>query len=183
MRTLNPNDRVLVICLSVVAGMIGLAYASVPLYRLFCQVTGFGGTPQMASAASTVVVDREIEIRFDANVGQGLPWEFRPERVSMTVHLGENSLTNYRARNLGSAAVAGTATFNVTPVKAGQYFNKVHCFCFTRQELKAGQAMDMGVAFFVDPAIAEDPETKDVRTITLSYTFLPDKTETKTASN
>lgn len=183
MRKLDRNDRVLVMCLGVVAGMVGLAYASVPLYRIFCQVTGFAGTPQMASAASQVMVDRQIEIRFDANVGQGLPWSFKPERVSMKLRLGENSETHYRAQNLSAEAIAGKATFNVTPVKAGQYFNKIHCFCFTRQELKAGQAMDMGVAFFVDPAIATDPETKDVTAITLSYTFFPDKTATNTAAN
>lgn len=182
MRKLSRNDSVLVSCLAVVAGMVGLAYASVPLYRLFCQVTGFGGTPQIASAPSTTIVDRPIEVRFDANVGQGLPWNFAPERVSMNLRLGENGLTHFRARNLSRERVAGTATFNVTPAKAGQYFMKVQCFCFTRQELTPGQALDMGVSFYVDPAIATDPETKDVTAITLSYTFFPDKTETKTAA-
>lgn len=179
---LNRNDRVMVMCLALVVGMIGLAYASVPLYRIFCQVTGFAGTPRIAEAASTVVGEGTIEVRFDANVGQGLPWQFAPERVSMNVRLGENNLAHYRARNMSAAAVAGTATFNVTPTKAAQYFNKIQCFCFTRQELKPGQAADMGVSFFVDPAIKTDPETKDVTAVTLSYTFFPDKTETKTAA-
>jgi cytochrome c oxidase assembly protein subunit 11 len=178
MRKLSRNDRVLVMCFGVVAGMVGLTYASVPLYRIFCQVTGFAGTPRIAAAASSEIAEGSIQVRFDANVGQGLAWEFGPERVVMNVRLGENSLAHYRARNLSGEAIAGTATFNVTPVKAAQYFNKVQCFCFTRQELKPGQAADMGVSFFIDPAIATDPETKDVTAVTLSYTFFPAKTET-----
>lgn len=182
MRTFNRNDKVLVMCVGVFAGMLGLAYASVPLYRIFCQVTGFDGTPRIASAASDRMTEGSIEVRFDANVGQGLPWQFGPEQRSMRVRLGENSQALYRAHNLSSQPVAGTATFNVTPIKAAQYFNKVQCFCFTRQELKAGEAQDMGVAFFVDPAIASDPQTKDVTAVTLSYTFFPDKSEPKAAA-
>ena len=178
----NRNDRVLMLCVGVVVGMIGLSYASVPLYRIFCQVTGFAGTPKTYSEASQTVADGTVQVRFDANVGQGLAWEFAPKNVSMTVRLGENNLAYYRAHNYAGMAVAGTATFNVTPVKAAKYFNKIQCFCFTRQELKAGQATDMGVSFFVDPAIATDPETKDVTAVTLSYTFFPDKSETKTAA-
>lgn len=179
---MKPNDKVLSLCVGVVVGMVGLSYASVPLYRIFCQVTGFAGTPRIADAASTEIAAGSIEVRFDANIGQNLPWEFGPERVSTNVRLGENHLAYYRARNLSDEAVAGTATFNVTPAKAAQYFMKVQCFCFTRQELKPGQVADMGVSFFVDPAIATDPETKDVTAVTLSYTFFPDKTETKTAA-
>jgi cytochrome c oxidase assembly protein subunit 11 len=182
MRKVNRNDRVLGLCVGVVVAMVGLSYASVPLYRIFCQVTGFAGTPRIADAASTNIAAGSIEVRFDANVGQNLPWEFAPERVSMKVRLGENNLAHYRAHNLATEAVAGTATFNVTPAKAAPYFMKVQCFCFTRQELKAGQVANMGVSFFVDPAIATDPETKDVTAVTLSYTFFPDKTETKTAA-
>jgi cytochrome c oxidase assembly protein subunit 11 len=178
----NRNDRVLVMCVGLVAGMIGLSYASVPLYRIFCQVTGFAGTPKTYSAASTRVADGTMEVRFDANVGQGLPWEFAPKDVAMTVRLGENNVAFYRAHNAAATAVAGTATFNVTPDKAAKYFNKIQCFCFTRQELKAGQATDMGVSFFIDPAIATDPETKDVTAVTLSYTFFPDKSETRSAA-
>jgi len=182
MRKLDRNDRILVKCVAVFVAMLGLSYASVPLYRIFCQATGFAGTPRITSDASTQTAAGSIEVRFDANVGQGLPWEFRPERVSMRVRLGQNSKALYLAHNLSGASVAGTATFNVTPDKAAQYFNKVQCFCFTRQELKAGQRADLGVAFFIDPAIAADPETKDVTAVTLSYTFFPSKSETNTVA-
>jgi len=182
MRKLNRNDRVLVLCAGVFAGMIGLTYASVPLYRIFCQATGYDGTPRIFSEASTTVAAGSVEVRFDANVGQGLPWDFRPENPSMKVRLGENNRAFYRAHNASSQAVAGTATFNVTPMKAAQYFNKIQCFCFTRQELKAGEFANLGVSFFVDPAIATDPATKDVTAVTLSYTFFPAKSETKTVA-
>jgi cytochrome c oxidase assembly protein subunit 11 len=178
MRKIDRNDRVLMICFGVAFAMLGLSYASVPLYRIFCQVTGFAGTPRTYSEASIEVASGSIEVRFDANVGQGLPWEFKPRDGKTTVRLGENAQIFYVARNTGSQAVAGTATFNVTPLKAAKYFNKVQCFCFTRQELKAGQTADLGVSFFVDPAIATDPATKDVSAITLSYTFFPALPET-----
>ena len=175
LRRIDRNDRVLLICLAVFAGMIGLTYASVPLYRIFCQATGFAGTPRIFSAASAQTSSQTIEVRFDANTGQNLAWEFRPDRVSMRVQLGANSLTNFHAKNLTATDDVGTATFNVTPLKAAQYFNKIQCFCFTRQPLKAGQSANLGVSFFIDPAIATDPETKDVQTVTLSYTFFPAK--------
>jgi cytochrome c oxidase assembly protein subunit 11 len=182
MRKLDRNDRVLLICVGVFAGMIGLTYASVPLYRIFCQATGYAGTPKIYSEASTAIADGKIQVRFDANVGQGLPWDFKPEQISVNVRLGENNTALYRAHNMSSAPVVGTATFNVTPAKAAQYFNKIQCFCFTRQELKAGQSADFGVSFFVDPAIATDPETKDVTAVTLSYTFFPAKADTQTVA-
>lgn len=182
MRKLDRNDRILVICVAVFVAMLGLSYASVPLYRIFCQATGFAGTPRIASQASSQTAAGFIEVRFDANVGQGLPWEFRPRSGSMRVRLGENNQAFYLAHNLSAAPVVGTATFNVTPTKAAQYFNKLQCFCFTRQQLKAGQRADMGVAFFIDPAIATDPLTMDVTAITLSYTFFPAKTESKTVA-
>lgn len=175
MGKINRNDRVLLICVGIFVGMIGLTYASVPLYRIFCQTTGYAGTPLRATEASAQTSSQTIEVRFDANVGQNLAWEFRPERPSMHVQLGANSLTNFRARNLSATDETGTATFNITPLKAAQYFNKIQCFCFTRQELKAGHSANLGVLFFVDPAIATDPETKDVRAVTLSYTFFPAK--------
>jgi cytochrome c oxidase assembly protein subunit 11 len=175
MAKIDRNDRVLLMCAGLCVGMVGLTYASVPLYRIFCQATGFGGTPRIAVEASTQTSKQTIEVRFDANVGQNLGWEFRPERVFMRVQLGANSLANFRARNLSSIDDTGTATFNVTPLKAAKYFNKVQCFCFTRQDLKAGQAAVLGVSFFVDPAIATDPDTKDVHALTLSYTFFPVK--------
>jgi cytochrome c oxidase assembly protein subunit 11 len=180
---MKPNDKVFGLCVGVVVGMVGLSYASVPLYRIFCQVTGFAGTPRIADAASDTIAAGSMEVRFDANVGQGLPWDFSPERVSTKVRLGENTVAHYRAHNDSSVPVVGTATFNVTPTKAAQYFMKVQCFCFTRQELKPGQTADMAVSFFVDPAIATDPETKDVTAVTLSYTFFPAKAEKVAAVN
>ncbi len=175
MRKVNRNDKVLLMCVGVLVGMIGLTYASVPLYRIFCQVTGYAGTPKTYAEASQVVTDQVMEVRFDANTGQGLAWDFKPEQVSMNVRLGENNVAQFRAHNWSSRPIVGTATFNITPVKAAQYFNKVQCFCFTRQELKPGESADLGVSFFVDPAIATDPETKDVTAVTLSYTFFPAK--------
>jgi cytochrome c oxidase assembly protein subunit 11 len=153
--------------------MVGLAYASVPLYRLFCQVTGFDGTPLRAAAAPATANERTIEVRFDANIGNGLAWEFRPERVSMRVRLGEETLAVYRVRNLTDHALTGTAIFNVSPPQAGAYFNKIECFCFTEQTLHAGASAELPVSFFVDPAIAADKDLAKLSAITLSYTFYP----------
>lgn len=161
-----------IVCASVVVGMVGLAYASVPLYRLFCQVTGYGGTTQTAEANAGVVLDRSMKIRFDANTA-GVPWIFKAAETEITVKIGENRLAFYEASNQSDKAVTGTATFNVTPLEAGAYFNKIDCFCFTEQTLKPGETVQMPVSFFVDPEIADDPELDDVRTITLSYTFFP----------
>jgi cytochrome c oxidase assembly protein subunit 11 len=174
-RTLSRNDRVLVICLGVIVGMLSLTYASVPLYRMFCQLTGFDGTPLRAEAAPGRQLDQVMEVRFDANTASALPWEFGPEQRSVKVHLGEGGTTNYVARNLSDKEVVGTSTFNVTPLIAAKYFNKTQCFCFERQPLKAGETAKLGVAFFVDPAIAKDPETRHLKSITLSYTFFPAK--------
>lgn len=169
---LRRRNRVLLVSLlGLVAGMVGLAYASAPLYSLFCQVTGFGGTTQRAGAAPGTVVERTVTVRFNADVNRALPWSFRPEQTAVTVKLGETALAAYRAENRGERPVAGTAVYNVTPEKAGRYFNKIECFCFTEQILDPGQAVDMPVAFFVDPAMAGDPAMEDVTTITLSYTF------------
>jgi len=154
-----------------VFGMIGLAYASVPLYSLFCSVTGFGGTTQRASAAAAKTVDRKVTIRFNADTNMALPWSFRPERKDMVLKLGETGLAAYRAENKSDKPTVGTAVYNVTPDKVGQYFNKIECFCFTEQVLQPGQSVDMPVAFFVDPAMNDDPNMWDVTTITLSYTF------------
>lgn len=158
----------------VVAGMTGLAFASVPLYRLFCQVTGYGGTPRVAAEGQAGAADadgRWITVELDANVNPALPWRFKPERRRMRVPLGESALAVYRAENLSDAPATGTATFNVTPHKAAPYFVKVQCFCFDEQVLEARRGVDMPVSFYVDPAIADDPDTRDVSTITLSYTF------------
>ena len=169
------NRRVALIALGFALAMLGLGYASVPLYRLFCQVTGFGGTTQRASAeqaaAVKAVAGKTIVVRFDSNVASGLPWEFGPNQVTSTIPIGERALATYHARNLSARAITGTAVFNVTPEQAGKYFNKIECFCFTEQTLKPGEAVDMPVQYYVDPKILDDPGTKDVEEITLSYTF------------
>jgi cytochrome c oxidase assembly protein subunit 11 len=151
--------------------MLGAAFAAVPLYRVFCQVTGFGGTTQVATAAPTSTANRAIRIRFDANVAPGLGWEFHPVQREMTVKVGETSLAFYRAKNTSSRDAWGSATYNVTPEVTGGYFAKIHCFCFEKQHLKAGEEMDMPVQFFVDPSIVEDKTLDAIQTITLSYTF------------
>jgi cytochrome c oxidase assembly protein subunit 11 len=165
------NIRTLAFLGAFVAGMGGLAYASVPLYEIFCRVTGYGGTTQVVAVESNEVVDRTLTIRFDSNVNPALGWAFDPVLKSMDLKVGENALAFYQAENESDEAIVGTATFNVTPDKAGLYFNKVECFCFTEQVLKPGQRVDMPVSFFIDPTIVEDPNLDDVTTITLSYTF------------
>ena len=155
--------------------MVGLAFASVPLYRLFCQVTGFAGTPLRASEAqaSTVATGKLLSVRFDANVNSALPWTFAPERHTERVAVGARKMAFYTARNLSDKPVTGTATFNVTPAQAGQYFVKVQCFCFTEQTLKPGEEVRMPVIYFVDPKIMDDPDAGRISEITLSYTFYP----------
>ena len=155
----------------VVFMMVGLAFASVPLYRMFCQVTGFGGTPQVSEAVPAVVSERVITVRFNSDVHSDLPWRFQPVERALQVRVGEPGLAIFRAANLSARAVTGTATFNVTPLQAGQYFNKVQCFCFDEQRLEPGQSVDMGVSFYIDPAIEDDRNLDEVRTITLSYSF------------
>jgi cytochrome c oxidase assembly protein subunit 11 len=167
------HARVAAVCAGVAFGMLGLAFASVPLYRLFCQVTGFGGTTQRAERPSTEVLDRRITVRFDANVGPGLSWEFQPVVPTMDVKIGENALAFYRATNRSSKTIVGTATFNVTPDQVGSFFNKIECFCFTEQKLEPGESVEMPVSFFIDPAIVKDLDGSRVRNITLSYTFFP----------
>ena len=167
---MDRNTRILVGCLTLVATMVGLSYAAVPLYRVFCQLTGFDGTPLRADAAPGPSTGRKVTVRFDANISQNLPWEFRPA-AAVTLETGEQGVIHYHAKNLSGAKTAGMATFNVTPEKAAPYFNKVACFCFERQELKPHEAVEMGVSFFVDPKISEDPTLNDIDTITLSYTF------------
>jgi cytochrome c oxidase assembly protein subunit 11 len=156
-----------------VAAMVGVAYASVPLYDWFCRTTGFGGTPLVATSAPAAPLDRRIQIRFDSNVAGGLPWDFTPETRVVEVAIGETRLVHYVARNAGNDSSVGTATYNVSPPQAGAYFNKLQCFCFTDQRLAAGEVMDMPVAFFVDPEIVKDPDLKGLQSITLSYTFFP----------
>jgi cytochrome c oxidase assembly protein subunit 11 len=158
-------------CVVFVTAMIGMAYAAVPLYQLFCQVTGYGGTTQVASQGASGVIDRVITIRFDANVSNDLNWSFAPVQRQIELRVGETALAFYRAESSASRATTGTAAFNVTPLAAGAYFNKIECFCFTEQTLEPGQLVDMPVNFFVDPAIDDDPDLASVTSITLSYTF------------
>lgn len=146
-------------------------FAVPPAYRLFCQVTGWGGTTQRAEIAPTKILDRKITVRFDANTAAHLPWDFKPEQLDQTIRVGESSLAFYISENLSSKPVAGQATFNVSPAKAGIYFKKIDCFCFTEQLLQPGEKVSMPVAYFIDPAIDEDRNMDEVETITLSYTF------------
>ncbi|MCX8133341.1 MAG: cytochrome c oxidase assembly protein [Roseococcus sp.] len=153
------------------AFMVGVSFAAVPLYDLFCRVTGFGGTPMIGQAAPGAAGERSITVRFNANTQPNLPWRFAPQQTAMTLRLGEEGLAFYTARNLAPAAVTGVSTYNVTPEVVGRYFHKTACFCFEEQTLEPGQAVDMPLAFWVDPRIATDPATRDIRTITVSYTF------------
>lgn len=167
----SKNKRVAFALTGLVFGMVGMSFAAVPLYQLFCQVTGFGGTPMIVEEGSVEVLERKVTVRFNADTDRNLPWQFHPVQRSVELKLGEQGLAHYQARNVSGRAVVGTATFNVTPLKAGQYFSKIECFCFTEQRLEPGQSVDMPVAFFVDPRMADDPSMADVKTITLSYTF------------
>lgn len=169
---IGKNRRMMAALLAVVALMVGGAYAAVPLYRIFCQLTGFGGTTNVAERPSEAVSARVMHVRFDAMVN-GVPWAFQPLQREIRTHVGENTLIYYRAENRSDRPVTGTATFNVTPLKAGQYFSKIQCFCFTEQRLAPGESAEMPVAFFIDPAIEKDRNLDDVTTITLSYTFYP----------
>ncbi len=155
-----------------VSFMSGLAWASVPLYRMFCEVTGLNGTTGRADRAPGAV-DARITVAFDSNVAKGLPWKFRPEVRSETIEIGGRDMAFFTATNTAATATAGTATFNVQPAAAGKYFKKIQCFCFTQQTLKPGETQRMPVIFYVDPAILNDPDARDIETITLSYTFYP----------
>ncbi|MAL78631.1 MAG: cytochrome c oxidase assembly protein [Sneathiella sp.] len=179
-KTQGKSKRLALILASVAAGMVGLAYASVPLYDLFCRVTGYGGTTQQASLAPDTVLDREVVVEFDANTARDMPWAFKPVQHKMTLKVGESALAFYEAYNPSDKTVTGTAAFNVTPQKVGQYFTKIECFCFTEQVLKPGERVEMPVTFFVDPAIDQDPNAKDVKVITLSYTFFVSDEEEET---
>jgi cytochrome c oxidase assembly protein subunit 11 len=168
---LERNARVVVICASVVAGMVGMAYAAVPLYDLFCRVTGYGGTTQVAQYDAGQIIDREVTVRFDASRARGVPVEFEPLQRSMRVRVGETALAFYRVTNTAAEPVTVVASYNVAPFKTGMYFAKLECFCFTDQTLQPGETMDMPVIFFVDPQMDDDRQLNDVQTITLSYTF------------
>jgi cytochrome c oxidase assembly protein subunit 11 len=172
---MNGVTRTALLAAGLAGAMLGLGYASVPLYRLFCQVTGLGGTTQRATgdAPGAVQAGKTINVRFDANHAPSLPWEFKPERTVEQVAIGARDMAFFSAKNLSSSPSKGTATFNVTPTLAGKYFNKMQCFCFNEQTLAPGKQVRMPVIFFVDPKILDDPATKDITEITLSYTFYP----------
>jgi cytochrome c oxidase assembly protein subunit 11 len=171
-RSSKRNARTALLLSCVFAGMVGLSFAAVPLYQLFCQVTGFGGTTQVAEVAPDAV-EQTMKVRFNADRSPDLPWAFQPKQVEVEVKVGERAMAYYTAENLSDQPVSGTATFNVTPLKAGKYFSKIACFCFTEQTLQPGERVEMPVDYFVDPAILDDPNLADVTTITLSYTFFP----------
>lgn len=176
----RQKERVRIALLSalVALAMVGLAYASVPLYRIFCQVTGFGGTTQRAAAGLSPeqvrrAAGHRIRVRFDGNV-RGLPWQFKPvDNVMADVQIGEQNIAYFRAANTSTERTTGSATFNVSPDQAGKYFVKLQCFCFSEQTLAPGQQVDMPVVFYVDPAILDDPDARDIDEITLSYSFYP----------
>lgn len=170
------NNQTGILAIIGALAMLGLGYAAVPLYDLFCRVTGFGGTTQVATqaeanAAAAVGTNREISIRFDASLARDMPWEFKPTQSTDTVRIGQRDIATYVARNNTGKPITGTATFNVEPWQAGAYFNKIQCFCFTEQTLQPGEEVTMPVLYFVDPAILEDDTIADIEQITLSYTF------------
>lgn len=176
----NKHDRDLIVagvCGAVVGVMIAAAYAAVPLYNWFCRTTGFGGTTQVATSAAAPVqkLDRSIKIRFDSNVGPGLPWKFEPEQTSIDVKIGQVVTVLYHVTNLSARETWATAAYNVAPLTVGAYFQKINCFCFTEQHLKPGEKQDLTVVFYVDPSLVKDHDQDDLNTITLSYTFYPQK--------
>ena len=160
-------------CAVLVGAMVGASYAAVPLYRLFCQVTGYDGTPRRAAQPSDRVVERTVTVRFDGNVAPGLPWRFEPVETTMTVKLGENAVATYRATNTSDRRIVATATYNILPEIAAPYFNKVQCFCFTEQALEPGQTAELALSFFIDPEIVGDKDARAVTHVTVSYTFYP----------
>lgn len=169
------NRRTMVAMAMVGLSMLGLGFASVPLYRIFCEQTGFGGTTQRAQAGVTVreATGHQLSIRFDSNVQPGMPWQFHPEHPTQTVTVGAKSMAIFVAKNMSDRPVTGSASFNVTPTQAGAYFTKIQCFCFTQQTLQPGQEVRMPVLYYVDPKILDDPDNRDTQEITLSYTFYP----------
>jgi cytochrome c oxidase assembly protein subunit 11 len=178
--SLHRRDKIVAAaCGFTVAFMIGAAYAAVPLYNWFCRATGFNGTTQVATAGPTGMIDRKVIVRFDANVGPGLPWRFEPEQNQIEVNLGQVVTVQYRVINEAARAITAQAAYNVTPLTIGSFFQKINCFCFTEQTLKPGETRDMPVVFYVDPSMAKDADGADVNTITLSYTFYPQREPTR----
>ncbi len=169
--TNRRNVQVALVCGLVVAGMVGLSFAAVPLYNLFCRVTGYGGTTSAVEEITGPIIDRQVTVRFDASLARGMPWKFEPMQISQELKVGETAMAYYRVVNPTNRTIAGTATYNVTPQKAGSYFAKLECFCFTEQILEPGQSAELPVTYFVDPEIDNDPYMDDIKTLTLSYTF------------
>jgi cytochrome c oxidase assembly protein subunit 11 len=169
---LRRSDKIVAVaCGFTVAAMVGAAYAAVPFYNWFCRATGFNGTTQVATAGPSGMIDRKVTVRFDANVGPGLPWRFEPEQNEIVVRLGQVVTVQYKAINEAARPITAQAAYNVAPLNAGSYFQKINCFCFTEQRLKAGETREMPVVFYVDPSMAKDPDGNEINTITLSYTF------------
>jgi cytochrome c oxidase assembly protein subunit 11 len=177
----RKNLRVAVICAVALAGMVGAAYASVPLYRAFCQITGFDGTVRKAEVAPSKVLDRKLLIRFDANV-RDMPWSFKPSQTTQEVKIGATGLAFYKVTNNGKTPITGRASYNVVPEQAGPYFQKLECFCFSDQTIQPGQTVEFPVVYFVDPEFATDFETKGKTEVTLSYTFFPVESQQASAS-
>ncbi|MBB5538678.1 cytochrome c oxidase assembly protein [Rhizobium giardinii] len=167
----RANGVIVASCVAFVFGMVGMAYAAVPLYDMFCKVTGYNGTTKRVEQASDVILDKTIKVTFDANTAPGLPWDFKPVQRDIELKIGETVQVAFEATNMSKKPTTGQAVFNVTPMAAGAYFNKVQCFCFTETTLQPGEKMEMPVVFFVDPEIVNTVETKGINTLTLSYTF------------
>ena len=171
---LQRRHRVLAAwCALLVVAMVGASYAAVPLYRMFCEATGYDGTPRRAERAPDRVLDKTVVVRFDGNVAPGLPWEFAPVETTMTVRLGDNLMAYYRARNTSDRPIKATAAYNIYPEIAASYFNKIECFCFTEQVLEPGQSADLALSFFIDPEMVKDKDARRVAVVTVSYTFYP----------
>lgn len=167
----RANGVIVASCLAFAFGMVGMAYAAVPLYDMFCKVTGYNGTTKRVEQASDVILDKTIKVTFDANTAPGLPWDFKPVQREIEVKIGETVQVAFEATNRSKKPTTGQAVFNVTPMAAGAYFNKVQCFCFTETTLQPGEKMEMPVVFFVDPEFVNTVETRGINTLTLSYTF------------
>jgi cytochrome c oxidase assembly protein subunit 11 len=181
---LRRRDKIVAIaCGLCVAFMVGAAYAAVPFYDWFCRVTGFNGTTQVSTSAPGTVLDHKITVRFDANTGPGLPWRFEPEQRTIEVRIGEVVTVNYLVINEAARAITASATYNVTPWTTGTFFQKINCFCFTEQTLKAGEKREMPVVFYIDPSILQDTDNATVNTITLSYTFYPQREPSRPVAN
>ncbi len=170
-RRLRRDVLVAAACGVLVAGMVGASFAAIPLYKIFCSVTGFAGTTQVARIAPKHELARELTIRFDSNVAPGLPWKFVPEQNEIKLHIGEVATVHYKVINEAARTIAAQASYNVTPTTVGAYFDKINCFCFTEQTLKPGETREMTVVFYVDPKIVDDRDQDPLNTITLSYTF------------